>query len=297
MRDKLSRRRIPLLGGARHLVGAGKTLAAIAAIALLGVASNQCITRGFIYSNIGSLFSWSGSAQTSWNGSAQEATYSDFTTFIKNNASCGGPGSTALIDYSHATGCAVNTSAHTPILANNSFAGDVFTSWSDTTTVYGGSCATSTAYNSSATSPQDADGGDAVGSSGATSTCATGLNVTLGIQQTFTIAGTPTSQSWSFYYKWASVDSTGTCDISGNSANAVLKLNGTTVSTTAAPTDDNAWHQVSGTTTLLVNGSNTLSLTVQLQTGVHYTNQTSCLGLTYQAQPFYFDHLTLTATY
>lgn len=267
-----------------------------AAIVLLGTASNQALTRGFIYTNIGTLFTWSGTAQA-WSGSAQEATYTDFTTFIKNNAACGAPGAAALIDYSHATACAVNTSVNTPILANHSFAGDVFTSWSDTTTVYGGSCATSTAYNSSAASPQDADGGDAVGSSGVTSTCATGLNVTLGLQQTFTISGTPTSQSWSFYYKWAHVDTTGTCDIQGASANAVLKLNGTTVSTTAAPTDDNAWHQVSGTTTLLVNGSNTLSLTVQLQSGVHYTNQTSCLTPTYQAQPFYFDNIALTATY
>lgn len=82
------------------------------AILLLAVASNQCLTRGYLYSEINTLFSWSGSAQAGWNGSLQNATYSDFDTYIANNGSCGGT-SLQLITYGAATSCAVNYALQT----------------------------------------------------------------------------------------------------------------------------------------------------------------------------------------
>lgn len=80
-----------------------------AAVVLLGTAGNQVLDRGFVYSNIGTLFSWSGTAQA-WSGSHQAVTYQDFTAYLNNNGSCIPAGLTnaALIDYSHATGCAQN---------------------------------------------------------------------------------------------------------------------------------------------------------------------------------------------
>src|SRR5579864_6084837 len=102
-----------------------RALVAVLAIVLMAVASNQAITRGYIYSNIGSLFTWSGTAQTSWNGSNQVANYTDFTTFVKNNGSCvpSGLSGAYVIDYGHATACALNSSVHSPILADASFQG------------------------------------------------------------------------------------------------------------------------------------------------------------------------------
>lgn len=78
--------------------------------------------RGYIFSNIGTLFTWSGSAQSGWNGSSQDATVSDFTTFVKNNSACTGA-SNSLITYAQATACAVNSVSHSPLVTNNTFAG------------------------------------------------------------------------------------------------------------------------------------------------------------------------------
>jgi hypothetical protein len=226
---------------------------------LLGVASNQCITRGYIYSQIGTLFSWSGSSQSSWNGSNQVATVSDFTTFVQNNGACTGP-STTLITYGQATACATNSSAatHTPILANNSFAGGSFVSWSSANV---GSC-TGALFSSLNGGDEDGDGGFANASSlGCTTTAA---QVTL--VQSFSTGGAPTSQTYSFWYKGAQATSgDSSCTLQTGSASFVLKIGSTAIATVASPTLDGAWHQVTGTMSAMVSGSNTLTLTATLQ--------------------------------
>lgn len=100
-----------------------------AAVVLLGTASNQVLDRGFIYSNIGTLFTWSGSSQA-WSGSHQAATYQDFTLFIKNNGSCipGGLTNAALIDYSHATGCAINATQYSGTITSGNYEGEYYSS-------------------------------------------------------------------------------------------------------------------------------------------------------------------------
>jgi hypothetical protein len=81
------------------------------AILLLAVSSEQSITRGYIYSEVGTLWSWTASAP-SWSGSLQTATYTDFTTYVANDGSCGGS-PLESITYGAATTCGVLYSQQT----------------------------------------------------------------------------------------------------------------------------------------------------------------------------------------
>ncbi len=87
-------------------------LCAIAAVALL--ASDQGFSRGYVYSHIGSLFTWKSSAQSSWNGSLQAVSVSDFETYVQNNGACSGSPSNAMMGLSAAESCAVNSTTIQP---------------------------------------------------------------------------------------------------------------------------------------------------------------------------------------
>jgi hypothetical protein len=192
----------------------------------------------------------------------------------------------------------VEVDALSPILANNTFSAGSFTSWSDTTPSYTGSCSTSTGFAGKNATDEDGDAGYATGSSSASISCVSG-KATIGLTQSFTINGTPTSQSYSFwYYITPATYNGGSCtgDTPSSVSNLTLVINGTTVSTTAAPTVNSAWHQVSGTTTALVSGSNTLTLTITLSSSKYATNQSTCIGTTYQSQSANIDNVVLTAT-
>lgn len=82
---------------------------AICAILLLGVSSSQWITRGYIYSEIGTLFTWSGAAQSSWSGSGQWATCNDYLTYIQNSGGTCGTSGGQWITYGTAVSLAVNS--------------------------------------------------------------------------------------------------------------------------------------------------------------------------------------------
>lgn len=239
-----------------------RILLVLFAVLLLGVASNQCITRGYIYSQIGTLFSWSGSSQSSWNGSNQVATVSDFTTFIQNNGACTGP-STTLITYGQATACATNSSGatHTPILANNSFAGGSFASWSSANV---GGC-TGALFNS--TSGPDEDGNLGYANATSFSCAATPAQVTL--VQSFSTGGAPTSQTYSFWYRGTqAVSGDSACTQAFGSASVLVKIGATTIATVSSAVLDGTWHQVSGTMSAMASGANTFTLTATLA-GAH----------------------------
>lgn len=279
-----------------------RALAVALLLAVLGIASNQALSRNDVYGLVGTEFTWASSAPA-WSGDHTLVTKSDFSTQVKNNGNCApGASSNYVMVYSDMQACAVNTVPvpHSPILANNTFSGGSFASW--TADTVGGTCTTGTNFAGNSGTDEDSDSGF----TSATSICFTsGATYGMfGFNQTFNIGGTPTSQSYSFWYQ-APYILTGdpvNCDQNnGFVTNITLKVNGTTVRTISLPTQDTSWHQVTGTTSLLVSGSNTLDLSVQLSgakgstlrfIGGHYICQT-----TTASQPFYVDNFSLTATY
>lgn len=241
-------------------------------LALLGLNSNQAVTRGFFFSNIGSSFSWSGSAQAAWSGSTRAATCSDYTTFIHNDGTACSP-SNALVQFGFATAHAVNSNpTHTPIVANNTFASGL-TPWTSANL-----SACSGALFSQNNSPGE-DPGNGYASSNSLGCTATAAQVTL--VQAFTTGGAPTSQTYSFYYN-APIASSGdpACDQEFGSASLAVKVNSTTL-TTIAITPDGAWHQVSGTMSAMVSGSNTLTFTATLSGARGETNRYNARTLSY----------------
>jgi hypothetical protein len=273
-------------------------LAPLLGLLLLGIYPNQAISRGFIYANANgagsALYTWSGSAP-SWNGSIVAASISDFTTYVRNNGSCGTP-SGALITYAQSTTCAVNSITHSPILTNNTFTGGSFVSWSSSNT---GACG-GNPFVGQNTSDEDNDNGYALASSlGCTSTAAV-----ITLVQTFTISGTPTSQTYSFWYKAAqsSFGDPTNCTQGYGGASLALKVNSTIIATPSL-TLDGAWHQISGMTTALVNGSNSLTVTATLSAA---SGQSSTYIPKYgiyrcvsgsAAQPIAVDNVVLGAAY
>jgi hypothetical protein len=193
----------------------------------------------------------------------------------------------------------VEVDALSPILANNTFSGGSFTSWSDTTPSYTGACTTSNGFAGVNATDEDGDTGYVTGSTTASTACSAGT-ATIGLTQSFTINGTPTSQSYSFwYYITPAIYNGGSCtgDTPGSYSNLKLVINGTTVSTTASPTGNSAWHQVSGTTTALVSGSNTLTLSITLSSSAWRSIQASCTGTEdFASQSANIDNVVLTAT-
>src|SRR5579872_4481660 len=123
-----------------------RVAAAIAAIALLGVAGSQCISRGFIYANIGSIYTWSSSPQSGWNGSTQIASEGDFCTYVQNNGCAGEVGNRSL-SYAQSLAWAENGTTLQP-LSNPWFVNGA-TSW----TVTSGTAAFSPTTDSLGTPP------------------------------------------------------------------------------------------------------------------------------------------------
>lgn len=231
-----------------------KVLIALTVVfATLAIASDQIVTRGYIFSNIGSGFTWSGSAQ-SWSGSSVTLSCGDWNTYVKNDGTACPASKTVL--YAFASAHAVNQTTHSPILANNTFFGGGFSPWSSTN---GGSCSGSLFAGQNA-ADQDGDNGLVYASSG---TCTTGNSVTL--TQTFSISGTPTVQTFSFWYNGPSVASgdPNNCTQGTGSVGLTVTVNGTTVATPTLTLDGN-WHQVTGTMSALTTGSNTLTFTAAL---------------------------------
>lgn len=279
-------------------------VAIVAATLLLGFTNNQCLSRGDIYANANgaglNLFTWLGTAPA-WSGSTQIATYADFTANVKNNGACGG--SSALgITYSAATACAVagtGAAAHV-LLANGSFASASFASW---TADAAASLGCPNLFAATATD-QDADGGGAFSSTGTSCDTNGASYATAGLNQTFSIAGTPTSQTWSLWYQAALVsagDDINCIKNAGTVANLVVKVNGTTVGTLAAPRTDGVWHNFFGTTTAMVSGSNTVDVSVQISgaSGQHLVligGQQYCRTVT-ASQLFFVDNVNLQATW
>lgn len=241
-------------------------------------------------------FTWNTSLPSGWTGSAQQVNHADFTTNIKNNGSCGGA-SAQLMGYSQMTACAVNsTPSHSPLVSNPTFSGGSLTSWA---TANASACngALFVGVNGS---DEDGDSGYA---SATSATCvSTPAQVTL--SQTFTISGTPTNQSYSFWYLTPLVqagDAPDGCTVGTGSASISVKFNATTVSTTTAVTDG-LWHQLTGATTALVNGSNTITLTGTLTaasgqnaTWNQQTQSFLCNRPVTSAQAVNLDNVVLTA--
>lgn len=272
-----------------------KVLIALTVVfAALGIASDQIVTRGYIASNIGSGFTWLGSAQ-SWSGSTVTLSCGDWNSFIKNDGTACPASKTVL--YSFASAHALNQTTHSPILANNTFVGGGFASWSSAN---GGACAGYPFAGQNA-SDQDGDVGYASASSGG---CTSGNSMTL--TQTFSIVGAPTSQTYSFWYNGpaTSAGDATNCTAGSGSATLTVTVNGTTV---ASPTLilDGTWRQVTGTMSALANGSNTIIFTAALVAAAgnnsHYnpkTQQIVCNSYTTKVtQPFSLDDIVLSAVY
>lgn len=233
-----------------------KALIVLCAIALLGINSNQAVTRGYFFSNIGAGFSWSGSAQAGWSSSIQAATCSDYTTFIRNDGTACTP-STALVQFGFATAHAVNNTIHSPIVANNAFGSGVLSPWTSTNT---GGC-TGALFSISSSGDENGDGYAAQASSlGCTATAAV---VTLA--QSFTTGGLPTTQTYSLWYKAprATSGDPANCSQVVGTATLAVQVNSTTIATTALTTDG-LWHQLTGSLSALVSGANTMTLTATM---------------------------------
>lgn len=245
-------------------------LMTVVLVAATGQTSNQMLSEQDLVDNVtaGNL-KWSGSAIT---GTTKMVTYSEFTTYISNNAACGGS-SNELMSYSAMTACRVLATVHDPIISNPSFASGN-TVWTQAGVSGTGLYALAPVITN-ATSEDGDSWYDAFTTSTTLSTCEASGTVTCEgtSAQTFSTGGTPTSQSLSFYYKGAVNTATGdavNCSPVTGSASVSMKLNSTTYNPTL--TLDGSWHQYSTTTTALVNGSNTITFTF---TGTTTVNQPS----------------------
>lgn len=98
----------------------------IVLVAATGQATNQMLSEQDLVDNVNaSNLKWSGSAIA---GSTKMVTYSEFTTYISNNGSCGGS-SNQLMPYSAMTACRVLASAHSVTIAS----GNSTDNWACTT--------------------------------------------------------------------------------------------------------------------------------------------------------------------
>lgn len=275
-----------------------KPLVACLAVLLL-TGTSQVITRGYIYSNIGTLYTWAGTAQA-WSGSLQAATEADFCTFIQNNG-CAGKSNLRDITSVQAAAWAVNSSSHSPILTNNTFS-PTCTAWS---------LAAGASFGVAPTCPTsgdaDSDGYYSLFTTASGTSCDASITTHCNgtTSQTFSIPGTPTSQTVSLWYKGSVATASGdvtNCNPTTGSVGLSLKINSTTISLPTL-TFNNAWHSTGNiSTTALVNGSNTITLS---ETGQTTMNQTSrivsgnpvCNPATYTTNTLGVDEVVLTATY
>lgn len=277
-----------------------RALALLLGLVLLGTfSSTQCLSRNDVYAQIGTAFTWAVTAQASWNGDHTLVSCSDFFTYVKNDSSScttlyGSNGAHQMMNWAQMQQHAVNTvpSAHTPILANNSFAGASFASWLNDS---GNTCT----WNASSTQAQDADGGSAFTAAPLTSSCSGGFN------QPFNIPGAsaPTSQSLSFYYMapLALAGDPVNCTQGSGTVVLTVKVNGTTVPMPPI-TYASSWQPVTLTIgSDLVAGSNTIDISASATSasGTQLTppNNLVCNTQNHSAQSVYIDNVSLTATY
>lgn len=255
----------------------------IVLVAATGQATNQMLSEQDLVDNVNaSNLKWSGSAI---GGSTKMVTYSEFTTYIQNNGSCGGS-SNELMPYSAMTACRILTQTYSPILANASFQS---------------SCASWTLSSITCVSNSSQDTGDTYEVVYNTTTSqAVGTAA-----QNFTTSGTPTSQTLSFYYRGTVAAANGdhvNCSPAAGSVGVSVKVNNTTFTPTL--TLDGAWHQYSTTMSAMVSGSNTFTVTLS---GVSTENQTStynsqlqeyqCNAPTWTTNNIHFDNAVLTGTW
>lgn len=279
-----------------------RRIIALLSLLLLGVASNQVITRGYIYSNIGTLYTWSGAAPA-WSGSLQNATEGDFCTNVQNNG-CAGESALRGITSSQAAAWAVNSTAHSPILANNTFS-PTCTSW--TLAGVSGTGLFADAPTCPTSGDQGGDGYYSLFSTAISSSCsADGTTTCKGTtSQTVSIAGTPTSQTVSFYYKGIAHTATGdgvNCNPTTGSVTLALAVNGTSITLPTLTLDDTWRSSGNLSITSLVNGSNTITFTTTGKTtfnqGSHLSGgNTLCNVGTYTQNTMGIDTVVLTATY
>ena len=247
------------------------------------------------------VFTWSGSAQTcTGNACNQIVTKSLYTSWITNTGSCSGgtKGSTSYaMTYGDMVACAVNASLHTPILANNTFSAGATTSWTITGPTYGAGCSSgATAFTGINATDQDGDSGFVEGTSG--TACVGGTDTaTTSIAQTVSIVGTPTNQSWSLWLLAPQATAgISTCTIGRGNLTLTVMINATQVysGTGGYPT---GWTQLSGTTTALVNGSNTVTLQAIVSGAAGATNFPLCTIIAVSSQAVSVDDVKLVATY
>jgi len=279
------------------LVGGRRVLAGVLLALTLAISGSQTLTRGYLYSNIGTLFTWASSAQAGWNGSSQVATCADFATYIQNDGTPCVSSVATLLD-SYALAHAVNSVTHSPLVANGTFLNGTFSPWTSANT---GACSGVITFAGQPVSPDyNGDNGVAAASSG---TCvATPAETTL--TQVFSIAGTPTVQTYFFAYRaLQSTYGDPDCTVASGSVSMLLKMNGTTVASIASPALDGAWHTVSGTMTAMANGSNTLVLDATLAGATGATQifrpgiGDVCKPAVTVAQPLQVDDFILSAVF
>ena len=267
-----------------------KRLALVLAAVLLGVVTYQPLTRGYVYSQIGSLFTWSGSAQA-WSGSTQVLSCSDWNSYIKNDGTAC-PTSMTVLD-SYALAHAVNQVTHAPLVANNTFSSGALSPWTSTNS---GSC---NGYTFTVASSPDEDGDSAFvnGSSAQCSSTPAVVNLT----QTFSTSGAPTAQTYSFWYNAPTAKSGDSrCTQTAGIVALVAAINGTNLPAITV-TQDGKWHQVSGTTALMGSGSNTFKVTATLTaaTGFQFLAiQRACSGVVMAGtQTISIDNVVLSGIY
>lgn len=274
------------------MLRAARRAVILLAICLLGVpASNQTITRSDVISEVGAgRMAWASSQPAGWAGSKQVVNRSDFVGCCRTNGNC--PGATVqALTYSQYIACSVTSTTYTPILANNTFAGGSFSSWTSANT---GGCSGSL-FTAQAIPDEDGDSGLATASSlSCTSTAAV-----VGLSASFTTTGPPTSQTYSFWYlEKQAVAGDVNCTVGYGAATLSLVINNTTVLSIPNPIADGAWHQVSGGTAAMVNGANTFTINATLQgASGTYPKGLNCTGSSRSAQTMQIDNVVLSGVY
>lgn len=261
------------------------------------IASNQALSRADVFAGIGTSYSWSGTAQ-GWSTDHRLLTRGDITSFLQNNGTCTGSGTALVFTQSMLSACAVIANTHTPILANNTFSGGSVTSWSASYSYAGcTSGGTAVAVNGA---DEDSDSGYADEGSGVF--CVNGNTVTVALTQSFSIAGNPASQSYSFWYRWTPVvegDANNCIQQTGAVNNLQVVINSHTETTIPNPVGDSAWHHVSGTTIDLITGTNTFAVQASVSgaRGNSLNGQGICSTPNLGAQTLDVDNASLTATW
>ena len=195
--------------------------------------------------------------------------------------------------------------AHT-LLSNPSFAGAAYSPW--VADAVSGACAFAIPFAASASHDKDSDGGGSIASTSTGCDNNGASFAVVGESQTFSIAGaSPSAQAYSFWYETAIPtvgDAADGCLVgSGAVGDIVVKINGTTVAT-VAPVADGGWHQVSGTTTALVTGSNSFDVSASISgakgvTAVFEprTGTYVCRNTVYGAESMSFDDFSVMASW